>query len=356
MEKIDVLRQEIDEIDNKVLELLGRRGNIAKEIGEEKSKANLPNFHVPSRELYIFKRLSELNKGPYTDSAIQAIFREVFSATLLLEKGLEVAFLGPEATFTHLAGQKKFGKSTRFLPQKSITDVFSEVEKKNVAYGIVPIENSVEGVVGHTLDLLVDSPLYIASEITLRISLHLLTSHGDISKIQKICSHPHAIAQCRGWLGKNFPNTRIENKESTAAAAQLAREDESLGALANEVAAEMYGLKITAPNTQDLANSTTRFVIISEKQSEKSGCDKTSLVFSVSDKPGALVGFLNILSDRNINMTKIESRPAKSKTWEYLFFVDIDGHIHDEKVKEAVDKMQNVCTFLKVFGSYPKEV
>lgn len=356
MEKIDVLRRQIDEIDDQVLELLGRRGEIAQKIGEEKTKSRLPNFHSPSRELKIFQRLFERNQGPYPDDAIRDIFREIFSATLSLEKPLRVAFLGPEATFTHLAGQKKFGKSAQFFPQKSITDIFSEVERSNVEYGIVPIENSVEGVVGHTLDLLVNSSLCIIAEISLEVSLHLLTSHGDMAKIKKVCSHPHGLAQCRGWLEKNLPHAALEHQESTAAAAQSAQKDETVAAVANEIAAEMYRLKITASKIQDLSHSVTRFVVISPQGVEKSGRDKTSLVFSVSDRPGSLLECLKILADKNINMTKIESRPAKKKAWEYIFFVDIDGHQEDEVVGEALGEIRKSCAFLKVLGSYPKDV
>lgn len=356
MGKIDVLRKEIDKIDDKVLELLSKRGNIAQKIGEEKLKAKLHNFHSPSRELKIFQRLSRRNQGPYPDSAIQGIFREIFSATLLLEKPLRVGFLGPEATFTHLAAQKKFGKFAQFAPYRSIADIFSEVEKGNVDYGVVPMENSVEGVVGYTLDLLVDSPLNIIAEIPLPVSLHFLTSHGDPSRIKKIFSHPHAIAQCRVWIEKNFPQAGVENAESTAAAAQIAREDETAGALANEIAAEMYGLKVTSRSIQDLSHSMTRFVVISRKGVEKSGRDKTSVVFSVQDKPGALVKCLKILSRDNINMTKIESRPVKKRAWEYIFFVDLDGHAGDEVMKKALGEIEKFCTFFKVLGSYPKEI
>lgn len=356
MGKIDVLREEIDQIDNKVLELLSKRGELAKKIGEEKLKAKLPNFHSPTRELEILQRLSKRNRGPYADSAIQIIFREIFSATLLLEKPLRVAFLGPEATFTHLAAQKKFGKFTQFVSCKSIDSIFSEVEKGNVNYGVVPMENSVEGVVGHTLDLLVDSPLSIIAEIPLKVTIHFLTSHGDPSKIKRICSHPHAIAQCRGWIEKNFPHAGVEHSESTAAAAQLAMKDDSVGALANEIAAEMYGLKITSPNAQDLSHSMTRFVAISHTGVERSGRDKTSAVFSVPDSPGALVKCLRILSREKINMTKIESRPVKKRAWEYIFFVDLDGHAEDEVMKKALGEIEKFCTFLKVLGSYPKEI
>ncbi len=356
MGKIDDFRLEIDKIDDQVLELLSRRGKIAQQIGNEKAKANLPSFHDPSREIDIFRRLSEANGGPYPDPAIQAIFREIFSATLSLEKLLKVAFLGPKATFTHLAAQKKFGKSTQFLPQKSTADIFSEVEKKNVSYGIVPIESSVEGIVGHTLDLLVDSPLYINSEISIEIVIHLLASHGDLSRIKKVCSHPHAIAQCREWIVKNLPNAQITNSESTAAAAKIAQTDESIGALANEMAAEIYDLKKAAAGIQDIANGVTRFVVISREKASKSGADKTSMVFSLKDQAGALVQCLKIFSDKGINMTKIESRPIKKKTWEYRFFVDIDGHREDELLGEALEELEKRCTFFRVLGSYPKGI
>lgn len=356
MGKIAVLRKSIDAIDNQILGLLKKRGEIAQEIGKEKAKQNLLNFHSPSRELEIFKRLTRGNKGPYPDSAIQSIFREIFSATLSLEKLLKVAYLGPAATFTHLAGQKKFGKSVRFLPQKSVADIFSEVERNNANYGIVPIENSVEGTVGNTLDLLLETPLFIIAEIELDISIHLLSSGGDISKIKKICSHPHAIAQCRKWLSKNLPNVQVESIESTAAAAKLASGNKSVGALANEIAADMYGLMITRPKVQDLTNSMTRFVIISREMTKRSGTDKTSLVFSVKDKPGVLVKCLKILSEAKINMTKIESRPVKKKAWEYIFFVDTDGHVDDQPLKEAIKKIKKHTLFFKVLGSYPREM
>jgi len=353
--KIDVFRKEIDAIDSRILALLNKRGNLARKIGKEKHKANLPNFHSPSREVKILRRLSARNQGPYSNQAIHAIFREIFSAALFLEQPLRVAFLGPKATYTHLAAQKKFGTSACLLPAKSIAEIFSEVERGNVDYGIVPLENSIEGVVGCTLDLLVESPLQLVAEISQKISIHLLNTSGDLSKVRKICSHPHALAQCRIWIENNLPNVKLEKAESTAAAAQMAQGNKSVGALSNAIAAKLYHLAIAAPSVQASSNSVTRFVVISREGVERTGKDRTSLVFSVPDTPGALVKCLNIFSRKKINMTKVESRPVKKRVWAYIFFVDIDGHRDDGDVGKAISELSKTCIFLKVLGSFPRE-
>ncbi len=350
---IEALRARIDAIDHKILDLLNSRSRLVIEIGKAKSKENR-DFYAPEREQAIYRRLMERNKGPFPDNALKHVFREIMSASLSLEKPIKIAFLGPMATFTHQACIKYFGLSGEFVPKKDVADVFDDVEKGRADFGVVPIENTIEGVVSHTLDMFVSSQLKICAEVMLEVSLALLNKTGKVSDIVKVCSHPNPLAQSRGWLKNNLPNAVLVDVSSTALAAQMASEDGSIGAVASIAAAPLYDLRVLEKNIEDNANNYTRFLVIGKKTGKKTGTDKTSLVFAIKDAPGALYSMLKPFAKRNINLTKIESRPLKTKAWEYVFFVDLDGHITDRKVKEAVSELEGLCSFLRVLGSYPR--
>jgi len=352
MEEINKLRKEIDRIDLQILHLLNERAKIALKIGEIKRKNRL-SIHVPQREREIYERLERENKGPFPTEALRVVFREIISASLSLEQPLRVAYLGPKATFTHLACLKQFGFFANYIPVNSIREVFVEVEKGRAEYGVVPIENSTEGVVNHTLDMFIQSDLKIVSEIVQEVSHHLLSLTGKMSDVKCVYSHPHAIAQCSKWIEKNLVHIPIVEVSSTAKAAEICVEDPTAAAIASELAAELYGLKIIQSHIEDFTNNFTRFLVISRNYAPKTGKDKTSIMFSIKDKVGALYSVLKIFKDHNINLTKIESRPSRQKAWDYIFFVDLEGHVEDEKVKKALEELENHCAFMKVLGSYP---
>lgn len=354
MGKIDVLRKEIDKIDSNVLKLLNQRAEFALDIGLEKSKAGKDNFHAPQREQEIFSRLKKINAGPFPDKAILSVFREILSATLSLEKPLSIAYLGPQATFSHLAGIKGFGESARYYPKKCIEGVFKAVEKNSANYGIVPVENSIEGTVNTTLDMLVQTDLRVTDEILLRVSHHLLSLSKDIRKIKKVYSHPQPVAQCNSWLRENLAGVKVQEVFSTARASELAARYPTSAAIAGEAASQTYKLNILARGIEDRTDNVTRFLVIGHEVSQKSGKDKTSLLFGVKDKPGALFNILNHFAKNKINMTRIESRPLKNKKWEYLFFVDIEGYYKDHRIEKAIKATKKSCLFLKIIGSYPK--
>jgi chorismate mutase/prephenate dehydratase len=351
--ELDKLRRQIDDVDELILNLLNKRANLVIKVGKTKAETK-GDYYVPARERKIYERLIEINRGPLPDEAIKLIFREVISASLSLEKLLQIAYFGPPATFTHLASIKQFGSSANFIPQKDITGVFDEVERGRADYGVVPIENSNEGVVSHTLDMFINSDLKIYAEILLEISHSLLSKTGRIEDIEKIYSHPQPIAQCRSWLRNNLSHVPVLDAASTAAAAKIALDDSEAGAIAGEFAGVLYNLKVVAKNIEDNLNNFTRFLVIAKKIPEKSGNDKTSILFSIKDEPGALYKMLKPFSSRGINLTKIESRPLKKRAWEYIFFLDMEGHITDGKISEAIEEIKVNSQFLKVLGSYPK--
>ena len=353
MADIGELRKKIDTIDDSLLELLNKRAELVKEVGKVKIKGK-SEFYVPNREKEIYDRLTKNNKGPFSNESIRAIFREIISASLSLEHPLKIAFFGPQATYTHLAAIKQFGLSADLIPVKSISDVFDEVERGEANYGVVPIENSTEGIVTHTLDVFVDSNLQIVAEVMLEISHCLLSKGGMMEDVKKVYSHPQPIAQCRNWLAKNLPNVPVMETASTATAAQMVAEDLEAAAIASEFAASIYDLKIVKKRIEDNVNNFTRFLVIGRKSPEKSGSDKTSVMFAVKDESGALYRMLEPFSKHNINLTKIESRPMKTRAWEYLFFLDMEGHYSEPHVKEAIDELSKICMFVKVLGSYPR--
>ncbi len=351
--KIPRLRRQIDQIDSKILSLLNERAELVVKVGQEKAKAKM-DLHVPQREEEIFTRLIRENKGRFPRHSIRPVFREIISACRSLEGPLTLAYLGPEGTFTHLACTRRFGVSAHFVPVRTIGDVFAEVEKGNVEYGVVPIENSSEGVVSHTLDMFVESELKICGEILMEVSHSLLSKSGDLRKVKKIYSHPHAFAQSRKWLEVNLPRVPLFEASSTAAAAKLAAKEPAAAAIASGLAAGLYKLKVISRKIEDTPHNFTRFLIIGQKPSAPTSRDKTSLMFSIKDRVGALYRILEPFAKNQINLTKIESRPSKTKAWEYIFYLDIEGNVADEPVKAALSLLQEECLFLKVLGSYPK--
>ena len=272
------------------------------------------------------------------------------------EGPIKVAYLGPKATFTHLASLRQFGTSATYVPVNSIKEVFQEVERGRAEYGVVPIENSTEGVVNHTLDLFVDSPLKIVGEVLQEVSHHLMNRSGKMEDVKTVYSHPHAIAQCRVWLDNHLSNVTVRELSSTARAAEVCLEDPTAAAIASELAEQLYGLKVLRRRIEDNVNNFTRFLVISRKGLGRTGRDKTSVLFTVPDRVGALYDILQPFSSRKINLTKIESRPSKKKAWEYIFFVDMQGHMEDEQVRAVLSDLKKQCLFLKVLGSYPSAV
>lgn len=352
-DKLGDLRAKIDEIDEKVLKLISKRASYAIKVGETKAAGN-KLVYVPERERAIYKRLTALNDGPLSDEAVRNIFCEIISASRSLEKRLEVAFLGPYATFTHQAAMRHFGRAADFQPRNLISEVFDMVERDKADFGVVPVENSTGGVVSGTLDMFIDSELTIYSEVLMKISLCLVSKTGKVKDIKRIVSHPNPISQSRGWVKEHFPAAEIVECSSTAMAAEQASRDKSTAAIASEAAAEIYGLKVIERSIEDGKSNLTRFLVIGKKDAGRSGNDKTSLLFTVKDASGALHRILKPFAEKSINLTKIESRPARKRAWEYVFFLDMDGHIEDRNVREAVDQLSALTSFIKILGSYPK--
>jgi len=351
---LQTYRKEIDTIDDEIVRLLNERARHVIEIGKiKKAKDTQANLHTPAREAEILDRLCKHNKGPFPTEALRAVYREVMSGSLSLEGPLKVAYLGPRATFTHLACIQKFGSSAQYVPMTSIKEVFNEVERGRADFGVVPIENSTEGVVNHTLDMFIDSNLQIYGEVLQEVSHHLLSKADSMSAVKKIYSHPHAIAQCRSWLETNMPDAPVSEVHSTARAAEICADDFTSAAIASELAGQIYGLKILKPHIEDNLNNYTRFLVLSPKSPERTGKDKTSVMLSVKDKVGALYELLRPFASHGVNLTKIESRPSRRKAWEYIFFVDLEGHLEEDRVKQALTEVRSRCLFLKILGSYP---
>ncbi|HUR46265.1 MAG TPA: prephenate dehydratase [Candidatus Saccharimonadales bacterium] len=345
-------RKAIDHLDEQIIKLLNERTKHVLEIGEAKLKAG-EEIYAPHREQAVLQRIGKLNKGPIQPEALQTIYREIMSSALALEKSMTIAYFGPEATFTHQAAIKRFGSSLRYSAHKTIADVFAEVSRNRADYGVVPVENSTEGVVTHTLDMFVDSDLKIVSQIVLPIQ-HCLVSLHKREQIKKLFVHPQTLAQCRTWLSNNLPEVEVIETSSNARSAQLALSEKSSGAICGTLAAERYKLRILESDIQDNSANATRFLVLGRQCSPPTGQDRTSVMFSIVDQVGALYEALAPFRRYKLNMTKIESRPSKRKAWEYFFFVDCDGHMSEKKVARALQILAEQCNFVKVLGSYPK--
>jgi chorismate mutase / prephenate dehydratase len=353
MDKIQELRKKIDGIDDKLLDLLNERARIVIEIGNIKKTGRM-EFHSPSREREIIERLTAHNNGPLPQDTLKAVFREIMSSSLSLERPLKIAYLGPRATFTHMAGMQQFGLAAQYVPVENIKDVFSEVERGRADYGVVPIENTTSGAVSYTLDMFIDSDLKIAAEIMLEVSQHLMNKSGKPGDIKKIYTISPAAAQCRQWLEKNLPGVPVLDASSTAAAAEMAVDDPTAGAIASEMAAVLYGLQIAGKKIEDNSSNITRFLVIAPRSPGRTGRDKTSIMFSIKDKVGALYSMLAPFAESGINLNRLDARPSGRKVWDYVFFLDMEGHIQDEKVAQAIESLRKDSMFLKVLGSYPR--
>ncbi|MCX8093853.1 MAG: prephenate dehydratase [Candidatus Goldbacteria bacterium] len=349
-DEIKKCRKQIDAIDKKIVELLHKRAKNVLKIASIKQKEKV-KIYDPARESTILKKIK---KGAFPEVAIKNVFNEIFSASRYLQKKVYVAYLGPVASFCHMAAMKRFGKMTQYLPFNSIKDVFMEVEKGNADYGCVPIENSTEGAVNYTYDMFVDSDLKICSEIILDINHCLLSKEKNIKNITQIFSHPQSFAQCRNWLESNLPGVKLIEVSSNSKGAELATKTAKSAAIAGELAASTYGLNILATNIQDMADNVTRFFIIGNQLNKKTSEDKTSIMVSIKDKVGALYSLLRPFQKYGINLTNIESRPSKKKAWDYLFFVDFQGHLDEKKVCKALEEVKKECGAIKILGSYPK--
>jgi chorismate mutase/prephenate dehydratase len=344
-------RKAIDKLDAQIVRLLNDRTRHVLEIGEMKLKAG-EEIYAPHRERAVLQRIAKLNEGPITGESLKAIYREIMSSALSLEKTMTIAYLGPEATFTHQAAIVRFGSSLRYASQKTIADVFTEVAKNSADYGVVPVENSTEGVVTHTLDMFVESDLKIVAQIILPIQ-HCLVGNYKREDLKKLYVHPQSLAQCRGWIYNHLPNIEVIETSSNARSCEMAAKEKNSAAIAGVLAAERYGLDILETDVQDNTANATRFLVLGRQCSPPTGKDRTSLMLSVAHEVGALHRALAIIRRSRLNMTKIESRPSKRKAWEYYFFIDCEGHKDDRRVAKAIVDLQRECNYVKVLGSYP---
>jgi chorismate mutase / prephenate dehydratase len=354
------LRGQIDEIDSKIQTLIADRARCAKEIGVVKGLTSTAEFYRPEREAQVLRRVVERNRGgPLRNEEMVRLFRELMSACLAQEEPLKVAYLGPEGTFTQSAVLKHFGHSVHALSVATIDEVFHEVEAGTADFGVAPVENSSEGTVNiHTLDMFLTSPLKVCGEIELRIHQHLMGRMQDIGEIRRVCSHPQSLAQCRAWLAEHLPNVEKIPVASNAEAARRARDEDGTAALAGEAASQVYTLRILFKSVEDQEDNTTRFVVVGRKLFPPSGSDKTSILVSATgtEGPGALLHLLGPLARHGVNMTRIESRPSRRRKWDYVFFVDLDGHAEDDAVHKALEEVKAKSSLFKILGAYPKAV
>jgi chorismate mutase/prephenate dehydratase len=346
------MRARIDKIDDQIVELLSERASCAQEIGRIKSSSDAP-YYVPEREKAIFKKLADLNEGPLSDKALQGIYREIMSAIRALEKPTSVAFLGPEDTFSHVAALRVFGVSADYHPLPSFADIFAEVERGRIDYGIVPVESSMGGAVSDTLDLFIASKLKIINEVMIHVTQNLMAK-CELSEIKRVYSKDNALLQCRNWLRANLPQAELVEISSTAEAAKRAAKEEGAAAIAGDMAAERYDLNILADHVEDASHNFTRFFVVGRQMVKPTGDDKTSVLIGVKDKPGALYSLLLPFSKGDLSLTRIESRPSQQKAWEYVFFIDFLGHIDDARVKSVLGVVSENASALKVLGSFPR--
>ncbi len=347
------LRKKIDALDRKIIGFLNDRTELAREVGKKKTEAG-QEIYAPERESEIYRKIDRLaEQGILPKDALKSIYREIMSAALALEKPLAIAYLGPEATFTHLAALSKFGSSVEYRSCASISEVFREIEQGRADYGVIPIENSIDGAVSHTLDMFIDSDLKICSEIYFEISHNLMSNARDMKQIKRVYSKAEVFGQCRMWLESHLHHAELMEASSTAAAAKRAADENGAAAIGSKLAATLYNVPILAEAIQDFPNNMTRFLVISKQIPSRTKHDKTSVLVSIRDKVGALYEMLLPIKKYRVNMTKIESRPSKKKAWDYYFYIDLEGHVEDPHVRKMLEAMEKKVKFLKVLGSYP---
>jgi chorismate mutase/prephenate dehydratase len=354
-DKLDQLRKRIDALDEQLQTLLNERASCAQQVAEAKrEKGGEVVYYRPEREAEVLRLVRERNQGPLADNEIVRLFREIMSACLALEHPLSVAYLGPEGTYTQAAALKHFGHSVSLRPLAAIDEIFRDVEAGSADFGVVPIENSTEGAVNHTLDMFIRSPLKICGDVELRIHHQLLSAGQTTDAIEKVYAHQQALAQCREWLDAHLPQTERIAVGSNAEAARIVKQDPTVAAIASDAAAEMYDLNTLAANIEDDPSNTTRFLIVGLNEPRPSGNDKTSLMMTMHNRAGALYSLLEPIARHGVSMTKIESRPSRMSKWDYVFFVDVEGHVEDENVAAAIEQLNATAASLKVLGSYPK--
>ncbi len=356
-ERLAAVREQIDRLDREVLERISQRARLAQDVATIKEDGEGDeDYYRPEREAQVLRTLLSENPGPLADAEIGRLFQELMSACRALENAMAVAFLGPRGTYTEVAALKHFGQAVQVTPLDSIDAVFREVEAGGCEYGVVPVENSTEGMVSHTLDMFVHSQLQICGEVNLPIHHHLLGKGSELDGLRRVYSHQQSFAQCRRWLDEHLPRIEKVALSSNGEAARRAAMEPNTAAIAGETAASAYGLRVIAKNVEDEPDNTTRFLVIGKRSVPASGVDKTSLLISAKNQPGALFRLLKPFAERNISMTRIESRPARRGRWEYVFFVDVDGHTEDPEVRAALDELEDTAGMVRVLGAYPKAV
>ena len=354
------IRERIDFVDREIQSLINERARFAQEVG--KSKGNLAgavHYYRPEREAEVLRAVLARNEGPLRDEEMLRLFREIMSACLAQQEPLKIGFLGPEGTFTQTAVYKHFGHSVRGLPFSTIDEVFQEVESGAADFGVVPIENSTEGTVNNTLDMFISSPLKVSGEIELRIEQHLMGNEDGLDSIERICAHEQSLAQCRGWLREYLPHAELIGVNSNAAGARRARDETGTAAIGGDAAAEVYNLKIMVNNVEDRADNSTRFLVIGRKLLAPSGDDKTTVLVSTKDTAegsGILHSLLQTFATHGVSMSRIESRPSRRKNWEYVFFIDVDGHAEEAPLKDALEELEKNSSLYRIVGAYPKAV
>jgi chorismate mutase / prephenate dehydratase len=356
---LEAVRARIDAVDAEIHRCLNERARLAQQVGISKAAGGRAvDFYRPEREAQVLRAARARNAGPLRDAEVVRLFREIMSACLAQQEPLKVAFLGPEGTFTQTAVLNHFGHSVRALPLASIDEVFHEVEAANADFGVVPIENSTEGTVNHTLDRFLTSPLKICGEVELRIRQHLMGTMSALSRIARVCSHPQSLAQCREWLDEHLPGIEQVPVSSNAEGARRARDEQGTAAIAGDTAAEVYGLQVLAAEIEDRADNTTRFLVLGRKLFSPSGEDRTTLLVSVlhTDAPGALYRLLEPLAKHRVSLTRIESRPSRRRKWDYVFFIDFEGHAQDKHIAAALAALKKRTSLCRILGSYPRAV
>ena len=351
-DEMGALRAGIDSVDEEIVRLLDRRARLACRIGEIKREYGLEAY-APARERAVLDRVAALGAGDFPARGLEAVFREIISSSISLEARLKVAYLGPEATFTHEAALRSFGASVELEPQATVSEVFTRVERGEAGHGIVPVENSMEGTVTHTLDELMNSPLKVCGEVYLPVSQNLISCEPSLDRVRIVCSHPMALSQAAPWLRHELPGALLEEVESTGEAARRAAREPGVAAVGSVLAAEAHHLNVLARSIQDARTNATRFIVLGREWAGRTGRDKTSVVFSVKDRPGVLRDALAAFAEEGINLTRIESRPSRKRAWTYVFFADFDGHPEEERVQRALAALEEHCPYVSLIGAYP---